>query len=62
VRIALMALENTLTEAQRHPDAEGLSPEQDFFIAYGETWCSNATPQYLRVLAREISIRLLRRE
>ena len=52
VRIALMALENTLTEAQRHADAEGFSPEQEFFIAYGETWCSNATPQYLRVLAQ----------
>jgi putative endopeptidase len=53
LRIAFMALETTLSGGNRaRTDPDGYSPEQRFFIAYGETWCSNATPQYLRMQAK----------
>ena len=53
LRIAFMALESTLSgENRARTDRDGYSPEQRFFIAYGESWCSNATPQYLRMLAQ----------
>jgi putative endopeptidase len=39
-------------ESRARTDPDGYSPEQRFFIAYGETWCSNATPQYLRLQAK----------
>jgi len=52
LRIALMALESTLSEKDSRPDRNGFTPQQRFFIAYGETWCSNATPQYLRMVAQ----------
>jgi len=47
-----MALESTLSEKDSRPDRNGFTPQQRFFIAYGETWCSNATPQYLRMVAQ----------
>jgi putative endopeptidase len=53
LRLAFMALESTLSgENRARTDPDGYSPEQRFFIAYGESWCSNATPQYLRMLAQ----------
>jgi putative endopeptidase len=53
LRIAFMALESTLSrENSARTDRDGYTPQQRFFIAYGETWCSNATPQYLRMLAQ----------
>jgi putative endopeptidase len=53
LRLAFMALESTLSgESRAWTDPDGYSPEQRFFIAYGETWCSNATPQYLRLQAK----------
>jgi putative endopeptidase len=53
LRLAFMALESTLSgESRARTDPDGYSPEQRFFIAYGETWCSNATPQYLRLQAK----------
>ena len=52
LRIALMALESTLSEDKAKPDSSGFTPQQRFFMAYGETWCSNATPQYLRMVAQ----------
>lgn len=53
LRIALMALENTLSkDTKSRTDVDGFSPEQQFFIAYGETWCANSTPQYLRMAAQ----------
>jgi endothelin-converting enzyme/putative endopeptidase len=53
LRIALMALESTLScDVPTGADAEGLTPQQRFFIAYGESWCSNSTPQYRRMLAQ----------
>jgi putative endopeptidase len=53
LRLAFMALESTLAGENRAPtDPDGYTPEQRFFIAYGESWCSNATPQYLRMVAQ----------
>jgi endothelin-converting enzyme/putative endopeptidase len=53
LRIAFMALESTLSgEEHLQTDPDGYTPEQRFFMAYGESWCSNATPQYLRMLAQ----------
>ncbi|HMJ23704.1 MAG TPA: M13-type metalloendopeptidase [Terriglobales bacterium] len=36
----------------RQADSSGFTPQQRFFMAYGEAWCSNATPQYLRMVAQ----------
>ncbi len=55
IRIAYMALMNTL--AQEGKDAQtkkidGFTPEQRFFIAFGQVWCSNQTEQSARLLAK----------
>ena len=52
LRIALMALESTLPQQSSHTNSNGLTPQQEFFISYAETWCSNATPQYLTMMAK----------
>ncbi|HMH07050.1 MAG TPA: M13-type metalloendopeptidase [Terriglobales bacterium] len=36
----------------RQADSSGFTPQQRFFMAYGEAWCSNATPQYRRMVAQ----------
>ncbi len=52
-RIALMALQTTLAaEGKSDEKIEGFRPEQTFFIAFGQSWCSNLTPELLRVLAQ----------
>jgi hypothetical protein len=33
-------------------DLDSFTPEQQFFVAYAETWCANSTPQYLRMAAQ----------
>jgi putative endopeptidase len=55
LRIAYLALMNTL--AQEGPKAatakiDGFTPQQRFFIAFAQVWCSNQTEQSLRVSAR----------
>jgi putative endopeptidase len=52
LRIALMALESPLPKQPSHTNSNGLIPQQEFFISYAETWCSNATPQYLSMIAQ----------
>ncbi len=47
IRIAYQALLNTL-QAQGQSstaEADGYTPAQRFFIAFGQVWCQNATPQ-----------------
>jgi putative endopeptidase len=52
LRIAFMALESILSAEERgQTDRDGYTPQQRFFMAYGESWCSNATPEYLRLRA-----------
>ncbi len=52
-RIALIALLNTLAaDGKSDQKIDGLTPEQRFFISYGESWCSHWTPELLRMLAQ----------
>jgi endothelin-converting enzyme/putative endopeptidase len=32
--------------------SEDLTPEQRFFVSYGQGWCTNQTPEFLRLLAQ----------
>jgi endothelin-converting enzyme/putative endopeptidase len=46
IRIALMALLNTLKGKEDKVD--GLTPEQRFFVGYGQIWCENSSPEERR--------------
>jgi len=39
------------THGQKLPPVEGLTPEQRFFIGYGQSWCSNQRPEVMRMRA-----------
>jgi endothelin-converting enzyme/putative endopeptidase len=49
VRIALMALMNTMTKEQAAQKIDGFTPEQRFFLAFGQVWCSNDRPEAQRL-------------
>ncbi len=51
LRIALMALESTM-EASKGQSVDGFTPVQQFFVAFGQVWCANVTPQALRFQAQ----------
>ncbi|HEY7790684.1 MAG TPA: M13 family metallopeptidase [Vicinamibacterales bacterium] len=51
VRIALMALESVL-DGQTKQTIDGFTPEQRFFISYGQLWCENTRPETARLYAR----------
>jgi putative endopeptidase len=52
-RIALMALQAVLAdEGKGNTKADGFTPEQKFFIAAAQSWCSNWTPQLLSLVAK----------
>ena len=46
VRIALMALLNTIGNAQQKID--GFTPEQRFFLSFGQIWCENQREESVR--------------
>jgi putative endopeptidase len=50
VRIALMALSNTLAGKQA-PKIDGYTPEQRFFLGYGQIWCQNMRDEARRLRA-----------
>jgi endothelin-converting enzyme/putative endopeptidase len=50
-RIALMAYLASLTPATTKA-LDGFTPEQRFFIGYGQSWCENARPERERMLAQ----------
>jgi putative endopeptidase len=55
IRIAYMALMNTLQQegaAAESRKIDGYTPDQRFFIAFGQIWCSNQTEQSARLLAK----------
>ena len=39
------------TRGQKLPPVEALTPEQRFFIGYGQSWCSNQRPEVMRMRA-----------
>ncbi|MBI3565773.1 MAG: M13 family metallopeptidase [Elusimicrobia bacterium] len=41
------------TPAAKGPkNAEGFTPEQEFFVAYGQAWCVNRTDEYAKKMAK----------
>jgi len=50
VRIALMALLNTIGNDTAKID--GYTPEQRFFLSFGQIWCENAREEALRMLVQ----------
>jgi predicted metalloendopeptidase len=46
IRVALMALHDVLQG--KEDKVEGFTPDQRFFIGFGQIWCENASPQYSR--------------
>ena len=49
VRIALMALMNTMSQAEAAKKIDGFTPEQRFFLSFGQIWCSNDRPEAQRL-------------
>ena len=47
VRIALMALLNTIGDKKEKID--GYTPEQRLFLSFGQVWCTNAREEFLRL-------------
>jgi predicted metalloendopeptidase len=48
VRIALMALSDVLA-GKTVPPIDGFTPEQRFFLSFGQIWCSNQRPESLKL-------------
>ena len=48
IRVALMALETALANRMR-PEIGGFTPEQRFFLSFGQIWCSNDRPEAERL-------------
>ena len=53
LRIAYYALMEVLATKGPPPAIDGFTPEQRFFIAWGQVWCENATDQDFRRRAQE---------
>ena len=51
VRLAFMALMKSL-EGKPQPKIDGFTPQQRFFLAWGQAWCENARPERMRLLAQ----------
>ena len=51
VRIAYMALEDTL-KGKTPPPRDGFTAPQRFFLAWGQAWCENSTEQSAKVRAQ----------
>jgi endothelin-converting enzyme/putative endopeptidase len=54
VRIAYMALLQTLADASKKPGPgviDGFTPEQRFFLGFGQVWCQNETEESARLRA-----------
>jgi putative endopeptidase len=49
VRVALMALMNTLDKQQRENRIDGFTPEQRFFLSFGQIWCGSQRDESLRL-------------
>src|SRR5215472_920149 len=52
LRIAYMALMKSIADSGKQPEKiDGFTPEQRFFIGWGQIWCQNQTDQMARLLA-----------
>jgi predicted metalloendopeptidase len=53
LRIAYMALLKSLADSGKQPEKiDGFTPEQRFFLGWGQIWCQNQTDQVARLLAQ----------
>ncbi|HEY2012440.1 MAG TPA: M13 family metallopeptidase, partial [Bryobacteraceae bacterium] len=55
IRIAFLALENTLAQEGKKldgPKLDGFTPAQRFFIGFGQVWCENRREQYSRMMVK----------
>ncbi len=52
LRIALMALEDTLKGSPPPPPRDGFTPEQRFFLGWGQVWCESSTEQSQKLRAQ----------
>jgi putative endopeptidase len=52
VRLAYMALMDTLTAKDRQKKIDGFTPERRFFLGYAQVWCSNTTDAAARLRAQ----------
>jgi endothelin-converting enzyme/putative endopeptidase len=52
VRIAYMALLQALGDAASAKPIDGFTPEQRFFLGWGQIWCQNRTPEAERLRAQ----------
>jgi endothelin-converting enzyme/putative endopeptidase len=50
LRVAYLALQEALKQSPSDK-IDGLTPEQRFFLGFGQVWCENASPQEARRLA-----------
>ncbi len=48
LRIAYMALMDTMAKEAPPPEIDGYTPAQRFFLAFGQVWCSNVREQAAR--------------
>jgi putative endopeptidase len=51
IRLAFMALMKSL-EGKPQPKIDGFTPQQRFFLAYGQVWCQNTRPEESRLRAQ----------
>jgi predicted metalloendopeptidase len=51
LRLAFMALMDALKDKPR-PKVDGLTPEQRFFLGWGQIWCENTRPEASRMRAQ----------
>jgi putative endopeptidase len=53
LRIAYMALMKSIADSGKQPGKiDGFTPEQRFFLGWGQIWCQNQTEQIARLLAQ----------
>jgi endothelin-converting enzyme/putative endopeptidase len=52
LRLAWMALTELMKTTQLPEKADGLTPQQRFFVGWGQMWCENRSPEIARLHAK----------